>query len=65
MSNKSETCLINPKNRQCDGICQGCGWDFGEAARRKAIIRDGGLQRGNDGLKRLHIKKEEITTDGD
>lgn len=65
MINKSETCLINPKNRQCDGICQGCGWDFGEAARRKANIRNGGLQVGKDGLKRLHIKKEERTTDAE
>ena len=44
-------------------VCSSCVWDPKEAARRKKIIRDGGLQVGEDGLRRLYIKKEEEIAD--
>lgn len=43
-----------------------CGWNPYEAGCRKRLIDDGnGLQVGDDGLKRLVIKKEEINEDAD
>lgn len=53
---------------RCDRTdCSTCGWDPQEIARRKTIIRDGGLKYGEDGLKRLFLgfKKEESIEDAD
>ena len=53
---------------RCDRTdCTSCGWDPQEIARRKTIIRNDGLQYGEDGLKRLYLgfKKEESIEDAD
>ena len=56
------------KDAQCEHRtnCRHCGWNPKEAASRKQAIREGGLQKDKDGLKRLHVKtKEDIETDAD
>lgn len=40
------------------GECKGCGWNASVDARRKEQIRKKGLTKGEDGKRRLVLKKE-------
>lgn len=59
-------CLLGKDaSADCCNQCFNCGWNQTEHEHRIAAIRNGELQTDNDGLKRLHIKKEEKPTDAD
>lgn len=45
-------CEEHRKTRN-DSLCQKCGWNAAEAARRKDIIRNGGLTANKWGERRL------------
>ena len=64
---KAPNCLLGKEvSCECRNKCLHCGWDRYEAGIRKDAIRNGGLQKDNDGLKRLHVNtKEDPETDAD
>ena len=66
MDNQNAVCSLG-KEAICHdrGKCARCGWNYDEHDRRANAIRNGELKRDDDGLKRLHIKKEEQTIDAD
>ena len=67
MRPKEETLCADWLNVICEPPCNcsKCGWNPRVHAARVAAIRNGEMQTDEDGLKRLHINKEDIKTDAD
>jgi hypothetical protein len=64
---KAETFCAEWQNVLCtpQHNCSKCGWNPREHAARIAAIRKREMQTDEDGLKRLHISKEDIETEAD
>jgi hypothetical protein len=60
MAKKANGCLLGKDaSSKCSNGCALCGWNQEEHTIRKKAIINGELKCGDDGLKRLYIKKEE------